>query len=98
MNEIGVVGTGTIGVCVAQTLAQTGHQVILVDIAGDILDRARKDIEQGLRLAALIDAEVRRDSHADILSRIDFTTDYGFDPSREWAAWADVLRKVAADE
>lgn len=76
MSEIGVVGAGTIGVGVAQTLAQTGHRVILVDIDGDILNRARKDIGQGLRLAALFDAEVRRESHADILSRIDFTTDY----------------------
>jgi 3-hydroxybutyryl-CoA dehydrogenase len=76
VSEIGVVGAGTIGVGVAQALAQTGHRVILVDLADDILDRARKDIGQGLRLAALFDAEVRRYSHADILSRIDFTTDY----------------------
>lgn len=76
MSEIGVVGAGTIGVGVAQTLAQTGHRVILVDLTADILHRARKDIGQGLRLAALFDAELRRDNHADILSRINFTTDY----------------------
>jgi 3-hydroxybutyryl-CoA dehydrogenase len=74
--RIGVVGAGTIGVGVAQTLAQTGHRVILVDLVDDILDRARKDIGQGLRLTALFDAEVRRGNHQDILSRIDFTTDY----------------------
>jgi 3-hydroxybutyryl-CoA dehydrogenase len=76
VSEIGVVGAGTIGVGVAQTLAQNRHWVILVDLTDEILDRARKDIAQGLRLAALFDAEVRRDNHADMLSRIDFTTDY----------------------
>jgi 3-hydroxybutyryl-CoA dehydrogenase len=76
VREIGVVGAGTIGVGVAQTLAQTGHRVVLVDVAGDILDRARRDIGQGLRLAALFDAGMRRESHPEILSRITFTTDY----------------------
>jgi 3-hydroxybutyryl-CoA dehydrogenase len=75
-RSVGVVGAGTIGVGVAQTLAQTGHHVVLIDIDDDVLDRARTSIAQGLRLAAFFDSKIRGDSHADILSRIDFTTDY----------------------
>ncbi|WP_433364820.1 3-hydroxyacyl-CoA dehydrogenase family protein [Streptosporangium sp. CA-115845] len=74
--NIGVIGAGTIGTEVAQSLAQAGHLVVLVDIETEILDRARCDIGKNLKYASLFDAKVRETSHADILSRIDFTTDY----------------------
>jgi 3-hydroxybutyryl-CoA dehydrogenase len=76
MRAVGVVGAGTIGVGVAQTLAQNGNRVILVDLAADILNRARTDIRLGLRLAVLLKARARGDSDAEVLSRIEFTTDY----------------------
>lgn len=75
-RRVGVVGAGVIGVGVAQTLAQTGHSVVLVDISGDILDKARGCIGTNLRFAALFDASLRGESHSEMLSRIIFTTDY----------------------
>lgn len=75
--NVGVIGAGTIGTEVAQCLAQAGHQVVLVDVETGILDRARSAIGENLRYASLFDAEVREASHDGILSRIDFTTDYG---------------------
>ncbi len=75
-RKLGVIGAGVIGVGVAQSLAQTGHLVVLVDISEDILDRARKDISKNLKFAALFDPKVREASHSEILARIEFTTDY----------------------
>jgi 3-hydroxybutyryl-CoA dehydrogenase len=75
-RRVGVVGAGVIGVGVAQTLAQTGHSVVLVDISEDILDEARGCIAKNLRFAALFDASLRMASHSEMLSRILFTTDY----------------------
>jgi 3-hydroxybutyryl-CoA dehydrogenase len=75
-RKVGVIGAGVIGVGVAHSLAQTGHLVILIDISGQILDRARRDIARDLRYAALFDATIRKANHSEILSRIEFTTEY----------------------
>ena len=48
-KTIGVVGAGVMGAGVAQSLAQTDHEVILVDLSTAILDRARKEIRNGVR-------------------------------------------------
>src|SRR5258708_5791319 len=76
-RRVGVIGAGVIGVGVAQSLAQTGHLVVLVDISEDILDRARRHIGKDLKFAALFDAKVREANHSEILSRIQLTTEYG---------------------
>ncbi|MFG1610300.1 3-hydroxyacyl-CoA dehydrogenase family protein [Actinoplanes sp. NPDC049265] len=76
-RRIGVVGAGTVGAGVAQSLAQTGHTAVVVDLAPDILDQARTRIEDGIRFAALFDRAIRGSSHSAILSRIEFTTDLG---------------------
>jgi len=76
-RKVGVIGAGVIGVGVAQSLAQTGHLVVLVDISEDILDRARRHIGKDLKFAALFDAKVREANHSEILSRIELTTEYG---------------------
>ena len=57
LATIGVVGAGIMGVGVAQNLAQTGHRVVLLDLAGDVLDRARAEIERNLRFTASSPAE-----------------------------------------
>jgi 3-hydroxybutyryl-CoA dehydrogenase len=76
VRSVGVVGAGVIGIGVAQNLAQTGLRVVLVDIAHDILERARAGIAAQLKAAALFDATLRDASHAEILDRIEPTTDY----------------------
>jgi 3-hydroxybutyryl-CoA dehydrogenase len=64
------------GVGVAQNLAQTGHEVVLVDVGDEILERARSEILRNLKLASLLDAAVRKTDHSQTVARIDFTTRY----------------------
>lgn len=74
--KVGVVGAGVIGRGVAQSLAQTGHSVVLIDRTDTILSEALGDIANGLRLAAFSDPALRKADHAEILSRIAVSTDY----------------------
>jgi 3-hydroxybutyryl-CoA dehydrogenase len=48
IKKIGVVGAGTMGSGIAQSFAQAGYDVCLVDIADRMLDRARDAIAQSL--------------------------------------------------
>ena len=54
MTVIGVVGAGVMGVGVAQNLAQTGHDVVLVDKDEQILQQARAIIERNSRMSRLM--------------------------------------------
>lgn len=53
LQIVGVVGAGVMGKGVAQTLAHTGHRVILIDVSDAALEKAREDIVQNIRLQAL---------------------------------------------
>ena len=75
-RKLAVIGAGVIGVGVAQNIAQTGHQVLLIDISKDVLERARKNICSNLKFAALFDPKARDIAEVDILGRIECTTDY----------------------
>lgn len=77
LNRIGVVGAGVIGSSVAQDLAQTGHQVVLIDVADGILERARKQISTQVRFHHLVTDTPTRLDLAEVLGRIRFSTDYG---------------------
>ena len=48
IKTVGVVGAGTMGSGIAQTFAQAGCDVRLVDVAQPMLDRARRGIESSL--------------------------------------------------
>jgi len=48
IKTIGVIGAGTMGNGIAQTFAQSGFSVILLDVAQPMLDRARGTIEASL--------------------------------------------------
>lgn len=52
-NRIGVVGAGVMGRGLAQSLASVGLEVALVDVREDILDRARAEMAESLRLSGL---------------------------------------------
>ncbi|MEV1240345.1 3-hydroxyacyl-CoA dehydrogenase family protein [Nonomuraea sp. NPDC050022] len=54
MTVIGVVGAGVMGVGVAQNLAQTGHDVVLVDKDEQILKQALANIERNSRMSRLM--------------------------------------------
>ena len=73
---VGVVGAGVMGTGVAQSLAQTQHQVILVDQSDEILDRARSEIYQNVRFGRMFGRSNDQASPEDVLARIRLTTDY----------------------
>jgi 3-hydroxybutyryl-CoA dehydrogenase len=68
MNPIGVVGAGVMGVGVAQNLAQTGHDVILVDVNEQILADALTRITLNCRMSRLTGGPVV--DPAEVLARI----------------------------
>ncbi len=82
IRTVGVVGAGVMGVGLGQNLAQTGHQVVLVDVAGATLDRAREEIRKNLRFTGMFRKEANKEAKSasesteTILGRITFTTDY----------------------
>jgi len=77
IKRIGVLGAGVIGTGVAQSLAQSGYSVILIDNDETVLEHALKNIAQKSRLHKLfakagneiVDPEV-------ILQRIQTSSDY----------------------
>ena len=80
IRTVGVVGAGVMGVGLGQNLAQTGHRVVLVDVAGATLDRAREEIRKNLRFTGMFRKEAKPAGAAEstdaILGRITFTTEY----------------------
>lgn len=46
--KVGVLGAGTMGAGIAQVAAQNGHQVVLVDLGQDVLDRAEAGLKKVL--------------------------------------------------
>jgi 3-hydroxybutyryl-CoA dehydrogenase len=76
-EPVGVIGAGVMGSGVAQSLAQTGHRVHLVDLAEEILARARARIRRNLRLQRMLGREGAGLDPEAALERIRFTTDPG---------------------
>jgi 3-hydroxybutyryl-CoA dehydrogenase len=75
-RTIGVVGAGVMGIGVTQALAQTDHQVILVDTTSGILSRAQHLIRQNTRLMHIFDQKKHATDTKAVMSRITVTTDY----------------------
>lgn len=73
IRTVGVIGAGVMGVGVAQNLAQTGHQAILVDISDEVLGRAREEIRKNLRFQGMFQKGVKSEPADTILGRIQFT-------------------------
>ncbi|MFZ6028172.1 MAG: 3-hydroxyacyl-CoA dehydrogenase family protein [Chloroflexota bacterium] len=80
-HQIGVIGAGVIGIGVAQDFAQAGYPVILIDLVDEILQQARANIGQNVRLYRFYDTRPpnspRDNNPESVLARITFTTDYG---------------------
>jgi 3-hydroxybutyryl-CoA dehydrogenase len=77
IRVVGVVGAGVMGVGLGQNLAQTGHQVVLVDISEAVLDTARAEIRKNLRFQGMFQKGPKGEPADTVLGRITFTTDYG---------------------
>ncbi|MBF0272411.1 MAG: 3-hydroxyacyl-CoA dehydrogenase family protein [Magnetococcales bacterium] len=72
---VGVIGAGVMGVGVAQNLAQSGFQVVLLDVTAEILDRARQEITNNVRFQGFFSKEKNTLSPEQVLERILFTTE-----------------------
>ena len=68
---VGVVGAGVMGAGVAQNLAQTGHQVILVDVSENALAKAEQEIKNNIRFQTLFKKGTQ--NSLDALSNITFS-------------------------
>jgi 3-hydroxybutyryl-CoA dehydrogenase len=77
LDPVGVIGAGVIGVGVAQDLAQTGHQVLLIDIADESLANAEHEIEKNVRVHHLVKRGAERQDVAQVMDRIRFSKEYG---------------------
>jgi 3-hydroxybutyryl-CoA dehydrogenase len=76
MRLVGVVGAGVMGSGVAQTLAQTGTQVILLDVCESILQKAKHEIKRNTQLQVMLRKTNDIPTMNDPLSFITTTTDY----------------------
>jgi 3-hydroxybutyryl-CoA dehydrogenase len=74
---VGVVGAGVMGGGVAQALAQTGHQVVLIDVCEEILTKAAERIKNEVRLQMMFDEKLRQGTAEAVVDRIQCTMDYG---------------------
>jgi len=64
------------GVGVAQDLAQTGHDVLLIDVSDDLLERAERQIARNVRLHHLVRPGAGRQDVDAVMRRIRLTTEY----------------------
>jgi 3-hydroxybutyryl-CoA dehydrogenase len=76
IQTVGVIGAGVMGIGVAQTLAQTGHKVLLLDVSDAVLEQSAREIKQGLRFQGLFKKGPQAESPEAVLGRITFSTDY----------------------
>jgi 3-hydroxybutyryl-CoA dehydrogenase len=100
---IGVVGAGTIGTGVAQSLSQAGHKVVLVDTSADALERARVEIGRAVRFQRVVAPDLPSYPPGEVLGRITFTHDLDElatasvvieNVSEKWAAKEPVYRAL----
>ncbi len=75
MEKVGVIGAGVMGRGVAQSLAQSGYQVILLDVCEEILEQARQEISNTLRFRSFFGKTEGMESAEKIMGRIEFITD-----------------------
>jgi 3-hydroxybutyryl-CoA dehydrogenase len=103
INVIGVVGAGVIGTGVAQSLAQSGRQVLLLDTAAEALARARQEVANNIRFRGLWQKGEGKENAAQVLQRITFATDYSClqaadfvieNVTEKWAVKKDVYEQL----
>ncbi|MBU4426440.1 MAG: 3-hydroxyacyl-CoA dehydrogenase family protein [Proteobacteria bacterium] len=75
MNNVTIVGAGTMGHSLAQVFAQGGYQVFLNDTSQNILIRAKSLIEANLETLAEVGLFDSKDHSAVVEERITYTTD-----------------------
>ncbi|MEL6442303.1 MAG: 3-hydroxyacyl-CoA dehydrogenase NAD-binding domain-containing protein [Cyanobacteria bacterium J06621_8] len=79
VQSVGVIGAGVMGVGVAQNLAQTGHQVILIDLSEELLNQAKNEIKNNIRFQSFFHKKQLQQSNNstnNLIEKITFSTDY----------------------
>ncbi|MFD1989551.1 3-hydroxyacyl-CoA dehydrogenase family protein [Paenibacillus nicotianae] len=76
MSKIGVLGAGVMGRGVAQNFAQSGYDVVLIDLENRILEQAKEEIYNNIRFQTFFHNQKVTEEPEIILSRINFATDY----------------------
>ena len=74
IQSVGVIGSGVMGGGLAQSLAQTGHDVVLMDSKNSALERVKENFVKNIRLQRMFVKYQSNESPEDILERITFTT------------------------
>jgi len=74
IKKIGVVGAGTMGNGIAHVAALSGYQVIMKDVADELLQRATKTIDKNLQ-RRVDKGKITEEQKKEALSRITPTTD-----------------------
>ena len=76
IRVVGVVGAGVMGIGLGQNLAQTGHQVVLLDVSEQQLSRAENEIRKNLRFHGMFQKGAQPVKADEVLGRIRFTRSY----------------------
>jgi len=92
MQDVAVIGAGTMGHGIAQEFARSGHRVALHDLRGDVLQGALARIEINIRACCEAKLIALEDVPA-VLGRIRTTADLG-----EAAAEADFVVEAVAED
>jgi len=74
-KKIGVIGAGTMGVGVAVDLILNDVNVVLADVSPDILEKAKSELLNTIRMAPLLRKTAPKLASEDVLKKIHFTTD-----------------------
>ncbi|HEY0515441.1 MAG TPA: 3-hydroxyacyl-CoA dehydrogenase NAD-binding domain-containing protein [Thermoanaerobaculia bacterium] len=74
IKKVGVIGAGVMGAGVAQNLAQSGLEAVLVDVSDEILERALGEIRKSLRFQGMFQKGAKREDSAAVLGRVHATT------------------------
>lgn len=74
MEKIGVLGSGIMGNGIAQIFADSGFDVVVVDINEDVLNKAKQVMEKNLH--RVLSKQGREAEVASVLDRVEFTTDW----------------------
>jgi len=76
IQTVGVIGAGVMGIGVAQNLAQTGHQVILLDISENVLEKAKQEIRNNIRFQGFFNKSKQSDNPDNVIQKIKYSTNY----------------------
>ena len=76
VKKVGVIGAGVMGRGVSQNLVESGIDVVLLDVSKGILQQARDEIWNSLRLQKLFRNDSNSEDTGNMIRKIEFCDDY----------------------